>query len=107
MANSNFHAELEKFLNAFRRDSHPMAMFSTLLSALSSYYPEQNPALMGGEVYRDKEIRYAQIYKLIGCAPAIVAAIYRYKAGLPINKPNPNLGYVENFLYMMNASHDN
>lgn len=40
----------------------------------------------------------------MGCAPAIAAACYRHKVGKPIIPPNENLGYVENFLYMMDAN---
>jgi len=37
---------------------------------------------------------------MIGCAPAIAAACYRVHLGLAIIPPNPDLGYLENFLNM-------
>lgn len=104
MTHATYHEGLEKFVKAFRHDSHPMGMMSTLIAALSTYYPEANPAYVGAQVYKDKKVRNAHIYNLLGCAPAIAAACYRHKAGKPINQPNENLGYVENFLYMMDKN---
>lgn len=101
MSHSAYHDGLETFIKAFRHDSHPMGMMSTLMAALSTFYPEANPAYVGADVYKDKKERNKHIYRILGCAPAIAAACYRHRVGLPINKPNENLGYVENFLYMM------
>jgi citrate synthase len=101
MTHSTYHEGLEKFIKSFRHDSHPMGMMSTLIAALSTFYPEANPAYNGPNVYKKKKDRNTHIYRILGCAPAIAAACYRHKAGLPINQPNENLGYVENFLYMM------
>jgi len=47
MTHSTYHDGLEKFVKAFRHDSHPMGMMSTLIAALSTYYPEANPAYVG------------------------------------------------------------
>jgi citrate synthase len=104
MTHSHYPEGLEKFVKAFRHDSHPMGMMSTLIAALSTFYPEANPAYVGAGVYSDKKVRNAHIYNLLGCAPAIAAACYRHKAGKPINQPNENLGYVENFLYMLDRN---
>jgi len=101
MTNSTYHEGLESFIKAFRHDSHPMGMMSTLFAALSTFYPEANPAFVGPNVYKDKKERNRHIYRILGAAPAIAAACYRHRVGLPINQPNENLGYVENFLYMM------
>lgn len=101
MTHSTYHDGLEKFIKAFRHDSHPMGMMSTLMAAMSSFYPEANPAYVGANIYKEKKERNKHIYRILGCAPAVAAACYRHKVGLPINQPNENLGYVENFLYMM------
>lgn len=79
-------------------------MMSTLIAAMSSFFPESNPAYVGASVYKDKKERNKHIYRIIGCAPMIAAASYRHSAGKPIIQPNENLGYVENFLYMMDAN---
>lgn len=104
MKHSTYHDGLEKFIKAFRHDAHPMGMMTTLIAALSTFYPEANPAFVGPNVYKSTKERNKHIYRILGCAPAIAAACYRHKAGLPINQPNENLGYVENFLYMMDKS---
>jgi citrate synthase len=103
MKNSSYHDGLETFIKAFRHDAHPMGMMSTLIASLSSFYPESNPAYVGANIYKDKKERNKHIYRVLGCAPAIAAACYRHRVGKPIIAPNENLGYVENFLYMMDA----
>jgi citrate synthase len=103
MKNSNYHADLEQFIKAFRHDAHPMGMMSACIAAMSGYYPESNPAYVGANIYKDKKERNKHIYRILGCAPMIAAACYRHRVGKPIIAPNENLGYVENFLYMMDA----
>lgn len=39
--------------------------------------------------------------KLIAKMPVLAAIAYRTSVGLPIVKPQRNMGYVENFLHMM------
>lgn len=101
MKNASYHEGLTPFIKAFRHDAHPMAMMSTLMAAMSSFYPEANPAYVGANIYKTRKERNKHIYRVLGCAPAIAAACYRHAHGLPINPPNEELGYVENFLYMM------
>ena len=103
MKNSSYHVGLEPFIKAFRHDAHPMGMLSTLIAAMSSFYPDSNPAYVGANIYKEKKERNKHIYRVLGCAPAIAAACYRHRVGKPIISPNENLGYVENFLYMMDA----
>lgn len=103
MKNSSYHEGLEKFIQGFRHDAHPMGMMSTLMAAMSMYYPESNPAYVGANIYKDKQERNKHIYRVLGSAPAIAAACYRHRVGKPIIPPNENLSYVENFLYMMDA----
>ena len=53
MASSAYHPGLEPFIKAFSKDTHPMAMMTTLMAAMSSFYPEANPAYHGPNVYKD------------------------------------------------------
>jgi len=101
MTNSTYHDGLDKFIKAFRHDSHPMGMMSTLMAAMSTFYPEANPAYVGANIYKGKQERNKHIYRILGAAPTIAAACYRHRIGLPLNHANQDLGYVENFLYMM------
>ena len=54
MKNSAYHQDLEQFITAFRYDAHPMAMMSTLFAAMSSFYPEANPAYVGADIYKTR-----------------------------------------------------
>merc|ERR1740124_1891374 len=102
--NSGFHAGLEPFIKAFRHDAHPMGMMSTLMAALSQFYPEANPAYVGADIYKTQKERNKHIYRVIGCAPAIAAACYRHRIGKDFIAPKEDLGYIDNFLYMMDKS---
>ena len=104
MNNSHYHDQLEPFIKAFRHDAHPMAMMSTLMAAMSSFYPEANPDYVGANIYKTRQERNKHIYRVLGCAPAIAAACYRHRIGKQINQPKQDLGYIENFLYMMDKN---
>ena len=41
------------------------------------------------------------MYRIIGNVPTLAANAYRHRIGREYNKPAEGLGYVENFLYMM------
>jgi len=94
--------ETEKMIKSFRYDAHPMGMLVSMLSAISTFYPSQNPALQGGSgVYKDEKLVNQQIYRLLGKMPTIAADCYRHRMGRNFNPPSANLSYVENFLYML------
>jgi len=84
-----------------------MGMLVSMLSAISTFYPNQNPALQGGAgVYKDVELVNKQIYRLLGKMPTIAADCYRHRMGRDFNAPSPNLSYVENFLYMLDKNNE-
>lgn len=78
-----------------------MGILVATLSAYSSLCSEANPALKGTNIYSDPAIRNRQIYNLLGILPTIVANSYRHRIGRPFNPPQPQMGYVENFLWML------
>ncbi len=78
-----------------------MVMMATTVAALSSNYPESNPAYKGGNIYKDKKERNKHIYTLLGAVPTIAANVYRHKLGLKLTTPKEDLPYVENFLFML------
>lgn len=47
-----------------------------------------------------------QIVRILGKAPTVAAAAYRHRIGRPFNLPQSQLGYTENFLYMMDKLAD-
>lgn len=101
MKHTYLHENLNQLLRTFRYDAHPMGMVISTLAALSTFYPFANPALQGENLYKDEKIRNKQIYRLLGKLPTIAACAYRHRIGRPYNSPDSNLGYTENFLYMM------
>ena len=88
----------EKFkyvLDALPDGTHPMAMMSVLLNALTGVYPDSMDS------WSDEKTRWATIYRLLANMPALTAYIYRRTQGLPYIDAKPGLGYIEGFLYMM------
>ncbi|KAL6071181.1 Citrate synthase, variant 2 [Balamuthia mandrillaris] len=95
------HENLIQHMKAFRYDAHPMGMLISSIAAMSTFYPEANPALQGAGLYKDESIRNKQIFRILGKMPTIAACAYRHRLGRPYNNPVNNLSYTENFLYML------
>ena len=100
MTHTFVHNDVNEMMKSFRYNAHPMGMFCSTIAALSTLHPESNPSLAGEGVYKDKKLRNKQIYRLLGNVPTLAANAYRQRIGKEYNVPS-NLGYVENFLYMM------
>jgi citrate synthase len=96
MRHTMLHEQLRSFFNGFRRDAHPMAVMCGVVGALSAFYHDtldiNNP-----------EHRRISAFRLIAKMPTIAAWAYKYSIGQPFMYPRNDLGYAENFLYMMNA----
>jgi len=88
------HETTKKFLTGFRYNAHPMTMFISTVSALSSVYPECKHVL-------DPAIRRQEIIRLIAKVPTIAAYCYRHQLGFPYVYPDNELSYTENFLNML------
>jgi len=88
------HETTKKFMEGFRYDAHPMAMFVSTVAALSSVYPEARQVL-------DPANRLLQIKRLIGKVPTIAAMSYRHSVGFPYVYPDNDLTYPENFMNML------
>eukprot|EP01114_Cavostelium_apophysatum_P024313 TRINITY_DN9474_c0_g1_i1.p1 TRINITY_DN9474_c0_g1~~TRINITY_DN9474_c0_g1_i1.p1 ORF type:complete len:512 (-),score=104.69 TRINITY_DN9474_c0_g1_i1:93-1628(-) len=101
MTHTYIHENLIDLMKTFRYDAHPMGMLISSVAALSTFYPEANPALSGSDIYKNHSIRNKQIFRIIGKLPTIAACAYRHRIGRPYNQPAHNLSYTENFLYMM------
>jgi len=104
MKHSYLHENLNELLKQFRYDAHPMGMVISTLSALSTFYPQSNPALHGSDLFDKKNgeaIRNKQIYRILGKLPTIASCAYRHRIGKPYNQPQSELKYTENFLYML------
>jgi len=88
------HETTKKFLEGFRYDAHPMAMFVSTVAALATVYPEARNVL-------DPKVRHLQILRLIGKVPTIAAYCYRHSLGFPYVYPDNDLPYTANFMNML------
>jgi citrate synthase len=88
------HESTKKFMEGFRYDAHPMAMFVSTVAALSSVYPDSRQV-------HDPSTRLHQIKRLIGKVPSIAAMSYRHSVGFPYVYPDNDLTYPENFMNML------
>jgi citrate synthase len=90
------HEQLRRFFDGFRRDAHPMAVMCAVVGAMSAFYHDSMDI-------NDPEQRRISAFRLIAKVPTIAAMAYKYSIGQPFVYPRNDLGYAENFLYMMNA----
>ena len=96
------HMDISRMMENFHYDAHPMGVLVSTMSAMSTFQPEQNPALLTGiDPYKDSLLMNKQIYRIMGRIITVAAYAYRNRIGRPFNEPAQELGYIENFLYMM------
>ncbi|MDR0251339.1 MAG: citrate synthase [Burkholderiales bacterium] len=91
------HEQMHYFLRGFRRDSHPMAVLTGLVGAMSAFYPDSMDI-------HDAKKREMSAIRLISKMPALVAMAYKYSIGEPYVYPDNSLSYAGNFLRMMFAT---
>ena len=85
---------LEAMFKAFPTGSHPMGQLSSMISALSLFYPKSlNP-------HRDEDAFNRTVIRLLAKMPTICAMIYKKRHGHPIVFPRNNMDYVTNYLNM-------
>jgi citrate synthase len=85
--------DFKTFFSAFPRDAHPMAVLSSAVSALSSFYPQDLDPL------DDAEVDISAI-RLFAKLPTLAAYFYKRSIGQPYIYPDNSLNLVENFLRM-------
>ena len=88
------HENVQKFMDGFHHDAHPMGMLVSTLAALSTFYPD-------AKNISDEQVRYQQAYRLIAKVPTVAAFAHRHSMGMPYIHPSNDLAYSENFLAMM------
>jgi len=91
------HEQVHSFYSGFRRDAHPMAVMCGVVAALSAFYHDSLDI-------NNPEHRKIASFRLIAKIPTIAAWAYKYSIGQPFMYPRNDLGYAENFLYMMFAT---
>ena len=90
------HEQLRRFFEGFRRDAHPMAVMCGVVGAMAAFYHDNLDI-------NDEHQRRIAAFRLISKVPTIAAWAYKYSIGQPFMYPRNDLGYAENFLYMLNA----
>jgi len=87
------HTNVQKFLEGFRYDAHPMGMLLGAVGALSTFYPD-------AKEIEDSEGRKLQRVRLLAKLPTIAALVFRHSRGLPYVLPRNDLDYIGNFVNM-------
>jgi citrate synthase len=91
---SLIHEDMRHFFEGFPPTAHPMAVLSSMVMALSTYYPE---ALDVDNI----ELRDITIARLLAKVRTIAAFAYKKSIGQPMVYPKNSLRYCGNFLNMM------
>ncbi|TMR00679.1 citrate synthase [Actinomadura soli] len=81
------------FFSVFPRRAHPMAVLSSAVSALSTFYQDSL------DPFDPEQVDQSSI-RLIAKLPTIAAYAYKTSNGQPLLYPDNSLGYIENFLRM-------
>ena len=87
------HEDMKKFFEGYAITAHPMAILSSMVSVLSSYYPDS---------HSDEDVDL-NIIRLLAKAKTIAAFSYKKSIGQPFVYPQNHLSYTQNFLHMMFA----
>jgi citrate synthase len=90
------HEEAKRFFDGFPKDAHPMAILSSVVSALSTFYQDSDDP-------HDEDQVHLSIVRLMAKLPTIAAYAYKKSIGQPFLYPDNSLDLIENFLTMMFA----
>jgi len=90
---SLLHEEMRRFFDGFPRDAHPMAVLSSAVSAISTFYQDSLDPF-------DPEHVEISTVRLMAKVPTIASYAYKKAIGQPLLYPDNSLGYVENLLRM-------
>jgi len=87
------HEDFREFFGGFPTDAHPMAVLSSAVSALSTFYQDSLDPF-------DEEHVEMSTVRLMAKMPTIAAYAHKKSVGQPFLYPDNTLGYVDNFLRM-------
>ncbi|HWB14301.1 MAG TPA: citrate synthase [Pirellulales bacterium] len=90
------HEDMKSFYNGFPRDAHPMAILSSVVGALSTFYQDSL------DPHSPEQVEVS-IYRLMAKLPTIAAFSYKKSIGQPFIYPRNDLSYCQNFVQMMFA----
>lgn len=89
------HEDVKAILDGFPSKAHPMGVLSSLVSALTAFYPKSL------DPNRSVEEINGTIIRLIAKLPTLAAWAFKNRMRQPLVYPNNNLDYCSNFLRMM------
>jgi len=87
------HEDLRDFFRSFPQSAHPMAVISSGVSALSTFYPDSLDP-------KDPQQVELSTIRLLAKLPVLAAYAYKTSLGQGLLYPDNSLGMVENFLRM-------
>ncbi|WP_433342497.1 citrate synthase [Micromonospora sp. CA-111912] len=90
---SLLHEEMRRFFDGFPRDAHPMAVLSSAVSAISTFYQDSLDPF-------DSDHVEMSTVRLMAKVPTIASYAYKKSIGQPLLYPDNSLGYVDNLLRM-------
>jgi citrate synthase len=85
--------EMRRFFEGFPRDAHPMAVLSSAVSALSTFYQDSL------DPFDPEQVELCTV-RLLAKLPTIASYSHKTAIGQPLMYPDNSLTYVENFLRM-------
>ena len=89
------HEDFHKILDGFPSVAHPMGVLSSLVTAMTAFYPKSlDPDRSWDEVK-------LSIIRIMAKMPTMAAFTYKNKIGHPLVYPKNSLNYCSNFLHMM------
>jgi citrate synthase len=89
--------DMKQFFEAYPAKAHPMGVLSSMISSLSTFYPESL------DPNRSKEAKNLTIHRLIAKLPTLAAWSFKNSLSHPFMYPRNEYDYCQNFLYMMFA----
>jgi len=87
------HEDFRTFMGTFPRGAHPMAVMSSAINALSTFYPESL------DPFDPETVELATVL-LLAKTRTITSYVHRTSRGEPLLYPDYSRGYVEDFLRM-------
>jgi len=91
------HEDMKKLYEGYPEKAHPMGILASMISALSTFYPDAHNTRL------EPEQVDITVKRLIAKSATIAAWSYRKSQGFPVMYPQNRLSYCANFLYMMFA----
>ncbi len=98
--NSRVKYHIRDLMKTFPSSGHPMEMLQTSVASLGMFYLG-NECLTGGDSCKDLDYIHNMTVKIIARMSSLVAMWQHIRSGYDPIEPRNDLGYAENFLYML------